>query len=173
MWEQSRSHFSQITLPIHPFRSIKSARPIVWPFFDLWDHGCIYHIVQRNSQVIFRTYQASNISSKRPKGRNTPIMAQKFQISTSLSRLRFLHALRRWHEWQSGINNRECHRHPQKATRHRTSMREMLTAPKGTALFHNPYLTVINFEASYLSLWHFLTTPSSENVSPGASQRKM
>lgn len=35
---------------------------------------------------------------------------------------------------------------------HRTSVRETLTAPRGTALFHNPYLTVINFEASYRSL---------------------
>lgn len=35
---------------------------------------------------------------------------------------------------------------------HQTSMKETLTAPKGTALFHNPYLTVINFEASYRSL---------------------
>lgn len=35
---------------------------------------------------------------------------------------------------------------------HQTSMREALTAPRGTALFHNPYLTIINFEASYHSL---------------------
>lgn len=99
-------------------------------------------------------------------------MAQKFQISMSLSTLSSPHTLCRWYEWQSGINNWECHRHPQKATRHRTSMRETLTAPKGTALFHNPYLTVINFEASYLFLWHFRTTPSSENATLRAYQRR-
>lgn len=156
-----------------PSEVLKPASSIGWPFSNLWDPGWIYHSVQRNSQLIFRTYQVSNISSKRPKGENIHITAQKFQISASLSTLRFLHTLCRWHEWQSGINNWECHRHPQKATRHWRSTREVLTAPKGTALFHNPYLTVINFEASYLPLWHFRTTPSSENATPGAYQRKM
>lgn len=155
---------------------------------NLWDPGWIYPmeaanpwgllivLVQRNPQIILRSYSEHiRPQSFLTKGQIEKIFmvqhrntrSQCHQVDQDFSTPcvdRTDHKVASITRGAAGIHKKQHNR--------QTSTRGMLTAPRGTALFHNPYLTVINFEASYRSLWHFRTTRSSENATSGAYQRQ-